>query len=232
MAYTYISSSKFPTSTTGLSAQTTLAARPTADATLIVLTVQSAGTTARLGGPPTFGGTAMSKVSYTPSPLSASGDESNVEMWYVVNPGSPRTSNIVVPRTAGTFWTTTTWASCSLGSQSLYLTSSWAVGNSAVVSCSITTAPASGGIWYNYVAGDGANNPASTYRQWKIQNTDVGTWNWDVQVQSQSAASSILFGSAYASETWAIILGAWGEELYVAPIPSAEQSAMIWMIED
>lgn len=214
MAYTLLSSSKFPTSTTALTATRNMVPNTPANTDLIVLAIASAGTTARLGGAPTYNGTAFSKVATPYFPYSASADEGNCELWYYLNPTSTGLQTISVPRTAGSYFTTTIWASCGNLSSSTYVSSSVRTATSANPNVTMSALPAqSGSIFYASVSDNGDNNPATTWRQLRLQNTDVGTWNWDVQCQSASLGTSvIIFGDNHASETWAYILGAWGEQ--------------------
>ena len=213
MSYIYISSSKSPSggsSTTPYSTTTTIGCNTVTGTTLVVFSVINDGTTARAGGAPTYNGAPMLPVTMPWFPYSASSDESNIEMWYVTNP-LPGNVRIVVPRTAGSFFTSTCWASCSFGSSSIYLTSSYNNNNIATASITMTTAPPSGGIFYVGLAGDGDNNAATAYSQRLIQTTDIGNWNWAVQIASQSSAASINFRYDYRAETWSTVVAAFGE---------------------
>jgi hypothetical protein len=212
VAYTYVSSSRWPASTTGNTGNPVTAVYSCSAANIVVLSIFGITTNAfRTGGPPIYGGVTMSAVH------SASVTETSVQMYYLIDPPLGL-QTVTAPNGAGLeIYFCFTNATIGAGSSSLYLTSSKYAATVANIALTMSLAgqvaaqPTPGGVWYVGAMGSGASTGPTVSNRRVIGSQDTGAEGWICAVHSSSLAAVTNFDFTVASDDAEIVMGAWGE---------------------
>ena len=183
-------------------------------------------TATRLGGTPTFNGIPMLQprsASLLPStwyPYSASNGEANEEIFFLIKPRTGITSSLSIPNTGGsTMHVCQCNVSTSKGFEPLYITSSvsQSAGGTAATSSvqmrNLATSSTNPSSIFTYAAvGAGHSSPSATWNQQKLQSTDIGAYQVEWYVQSQSSFSPLDYQERFGStDDSSVSLLAFGE---------------------
>lgn len=209
MAHTFDTSLRIPTTSVNTSNPQSGSYTCGAGATLLVVSLVYAGSTARSGGAPTYNGVALQQADI--QRYGSTNPEASVEMWYMLNPPTGAAYTISVPNAGGLNMATMI---ASFKAQSGY-TSFLDVsnGNGAVStnpSVSVTTT-ADGDVIVAAVA-NGAQSWSGTPVGTNVFTNDNGSWGGGLQYLLQTSqgtqAMSWTFGT---SEDWGVVVAAFKE---------------------
>jgi hypothetical protein len=186
-------------------------------ATLLVLGIVVAGTTARAGGAPTYNGVSMTQVDTV-----RTAGETNCEMWYLVNPSTGSAYSISVPNTGGK---TLYLIASSYIAQSGYTsaldvyTGTAKTSNTANPSLSVTTT-VDGDVVVD-ILGDGYSSKPTANSHVLLYSTDDGSYSDNAQYALQASAGSITLSWTCSADDYCMIVGAFKEVVNVPPTNDA-----------
>jgi hypothetical protein len=169
------------------------------------------------------------------TPVSYSGGELNMEMWYMLDPPTGTNYAVAIPN-GGTdvLQVVLLNASASLGNIIQYASMSAARGDSAnpVTTMGIGAPAGDGGMFHAYSLGTGYRNSPTSPTQLQIAQYDAGAYSMNQCIQSQSTAAAISFGYTCASDTWAGVIGAFNEKSSAPPAAPTPIYFINWIDSD
>lgn len=178
----------------------------TTGCTLLCLGIVVRTNVQRTGGSPTFGGVTMTKADIT-----RVANETNSELWYLIDPPSGTTQNLSIPNTnVRTLYVTL--ASYCVNDPPRYKT----VFDTATGQTT-TTAGSYVRITTNYygsvlfqIQGCGNNNPPTAQNQTLLYKVDRGNYSDDSQYALQTDPATTTFTWTFGSDDYCSSLAAWG----------------------
>jgi hypothetical protein len=192
---------------TGNSNPQTLSYTCGSGATLLVLGIVTATTTARTGGAPTYNGVAMTQVDSTRTAA-----ETNVEMWYLANPSTGSAYNISVPNSGALtlYLIASSYKAASGYTSALDVSNGDSNTGSANPSVAVTT-KVNGDVVVD-ILGDGYYNaPSGNSPGTVLYSTDDGSYSDNAQYALQATAGLITLSWTVTSDDWAMVVGAFKE---------------------
>jgi hypothetical protein len=174
-------------------------------ATLLVLGIVAEGATSRTGGAPTFDGVAMTQVDSTQTAT-----ETNVEMWYLVNPSTGSAYDISVPNSNTlTLYLIASSYKAASGYTSALDVSNGTTGSTANPSLLVDT-NVDGDVVVD-VLGHGYHKVPTANSHTLLYSTDDGAYTDNAQYALQVTAGSITLSWTANADDWAMIVGAFKE---------------------
>lgn len=174
-------------------------------ATLMVLGIVTPGATARAGGVPSFNGDPFTQVDST-----RIATETNVELWYLVNPVTSQAYDLVVPNVnADALKIITSTYKAQSGKTSALDVSTGNTGTTANPSLNVTTT-VDGDVLVD-ILGDGLNTAPTAHSDTLISSTDDGLFSDSAQYALQATLGSKTLSWTVGADDWAYVLGAFKE---------------------
>ena len=187
----------------GTSNPETVSITPTTGASLLVLTLMTAGIVDRTGGIPTFNGADLTLVS------KETAEEINVEMWYLIDP-SIGTYDVLIPNTSSnSLFCVASVFKAQAGYDTEYDTFNEAWSDTGSPSIDLTTQ--GDGCAIVEVCGDGYALAPTSGNKTELYSVDDGTYSDNHQYELQDSAGLTTFTWTVGSNDWCSIIASFKE---------------------